>query len=1158
MSRRAVMVRAWVSASLMLGCGAEPEKHETAGQAGGRELAQERLDAARGALKSWLRPGVASEASNAHVVLPDRSPAQIRVRDPRSGTTLQIAVRGARDVSATLVDGIAVFPGGAPSGGDALWRLRPDGVEDFQQISAGSSGELVYDLTLDAGAALRLVDDVLEILDASGTPRLRMTRPLVLSADAETARARVHVDGCEVDSDPRPPWGRPVRPPGARQCGVRVSWDHLELARPVWLDPGWTTTDSMGQSRVYHTATLLSSGRVLVTGGSTCNPGCTDPPILATAELYDPATETWATTAPMQKTRQFHAAVVLQDGRALITGGYVDLVEGYTASCETYDEGTGNWTSVGNMAVGRSGHILTVMDAGQVLVAGGSNDMGATTNAQRFQPSSNTWLNNASSMGVARNNPVAVRVSGNRTLVVGGAFPLSAETFDASDGTWAATGTPSIDRGSPTLSKLDDGRVAMVAGFQAPSNVDLPTDVWDPSSGTWTLQTSTMNLGRAFTAAVTLPNGRVLVMPGAAFAFVASTEVWDPLTDSWHEAGSGAVARRNVSATLLADGRALLVGGIESPGPDRTNLAEVFELGADGEVCTLGGTCFSGFCVDGVCCDTACDRLCEGCTSALKGSGADGSCGPVADGTDPETECSDQGVASCGRDGQCDGAGACRLYAMGAPCTAQSCSGTVHTLADTCDGTGSCLDNGSESCAPYRCDGAAGDCRTSCSDDDQCTSDAFCAADNSCTPKLGTGQACKEARWCASGFCVQDTCCDSACDGTCQSCTANTKTSGPDGECGAAADGLDPQDDCVDDGAASCDRDGTCDGAGACRLYSNGTVCGETTCIGNTQVGFACDGAGTCDPGANTDCGLYQCSAGMCPTSCDDDSVCVVDAYCDEMQRECRGKGANGTPCADGRTCLSGFCVDGVCCTSSCAGQCEACDVVTAPGICTPVTGAPHGDRPSCPGADSEDPCGARICSGSESTTSCEGYVGLEVECRPASCAGGVETRRARCNGTGVCPDSKTRQCEPFVCSETSCLESCSTDDDCVDDTRCDAASGRCVTGGSCDGNYTITFPEGRVEICAPYRCDAAGNCINACNETSDCIDGYVCDTALGQGTCVVPTAAASESSQDAGCGCSVPNSSRLPRPWWLLLPLIVGASRRMRRSRQSTGSMAT
>jgi N-acetylneuraminic acid mutarotase len=75
---------------------------------------------------------------------------------------------------------------------------------------------------------------------------------------------------------------------------------------------------SMSTPRYYHTATLLSDGRVLVTGG---NNDSAPSGYLAAAEIYNPLTNTWSLTGSMSTGRVFHTATRLSDGRVLVSGG---------------------------------------------------------------------------------------------------------------------------------------------------------------------------------------------------------------------------------------------------------------------------------------------------------------------------------------------------------------------------------------------------------------------------------------------------------------------------------------------------------------------------------------------------------------------------------------------------------------------------------------------------------------------------------------------------------------------------------------------------------------------------------------------------------------------------------------------------------------------
>ena len=148
----------------------------------------------------------------------------------------------------------------------------------------------------------------------------------------------------------------------------------------------WTVTGSMIEARSWQSATLLPDGRVLVAGGmgSTGSGGDEVVFLMDSAELYDPDTGTWTATGSMIEARHNYTATRLSDGRVLVTGGGL-------ASAELYDPDSGTWTATASMIEGRSGHTATLLSDGTVLVAGGyinTGSGGSTPSAELYDPGS--------------------------------------------------------------------------------------------------------------------------------------------------------------------------------------------------------------------------------------------------------------------------------------------------------------------------------------------------------------------------------------------------------------------------------------------------------------------------------------------------------------------------------------------------------------------------------------------------------------------------------------------------------------------------------------------------------------------------------------------------------------------------------------------------
>ena len=334
----------------------------------------------------------------------------------------------------------------------------------------------------------------------------------------------------------------------------------------TWADAGAFTPFS---GVVFQTATLLPNGTVLVAGGcpGLDNGGCADGLSgVKDAELYDPQSGLWSQALRMTVPRMAHTATLLATGRVLVTGGCSPIVNHVCtplASTELYDPQTGIWTAGASLSVPREAQTATLLSSGKVLIAGGvSVNNSYLSTAELYDSQSGQWTATGS-MGQARAGHTATLLPSGQVLVTQGTLTgtvASAELYDPQTGSWSATGSTLDALGGATATLLHTGRVLVVSALSA--------ELYDPATGSWT-RTRPMPVQQPGSTATLLADGQVLVAGGGNWPASSTAELYDPLSGMWAQTGSMIVGRANAAAVRLIDGRVLAIGGCCSFGPSQ-------------------------------------------------------------------------------------------------------------------------------------------------------------------------------------------------------------------------------------------------------------------------------------------------------------------------------------------------------------------------------------------------------------------------------------------------------------------------------------------------------------------------------------------------------------------------------------------------------------
>jgi hypothetical protein len=256
-------------------------------------------------------------------------------------------------------------------------------------------------------------------------------------------------------------------------------------------DPGTGTfspTGTMTTARENHTATRLADGRVLIAGGTDLGSHT-----ISSAELYDPMTGTFSPTGSMATARAFHTATLLPDGRVLVAAG--DPASWFAgspmlASAEVYDPETGTFSTTAAMTGARGSHTATLLRDGRVVFTGGSDSSRDLETAELYDPATGAF-SATDPMAYGRLYHTATLLRDGRVLVVAGGgeytsrqFLASAELYDPQARTFSLTGSLIEPRTYHEASLLADGRVLVTGGYGQAAPL-ASAELYDPATGTF-------------------------------------------------------------------------------------------------------------------------------------------------------------------------------------------------------------------------------------------------------------------------------------------------------------------------------------------------------------------------------------------------------------------------------------------------------------------------------------------------------------------------------------------------------------------------------------------------------------------------------------------------------------------------------------------------
>lgn len=450
--------------------------------------------------------------------------------------------------------------------GASAWSADNPALDTDEPIVSGRLRPFGHYLSRSDGATTTVLSDGSVLVYGSGS---WTNGPSNLEAQVETLRTR-----------------RQRAYPSANDTAPKF-WDHARK--------GWRRLQAPPEcphpARYLHTATLLKDGKVLMAGGL-----CDEPKLLDdlgpqrahhAMSLLDPASRQWQPAPALTEARVFHSASLMPDGSVLIAGGALDPGLADTphalvlSSVEQFQ--SGRVTPLPAMAKARAKHTATALADGSLLVVGGFDEAGrAMASAERWDPASRSWAP-MPRPGVARYSHTAVLLPDGRVMVSGGIgaqgeILSSVEIWDPKTLAWSDAQPLPIPLYGHSAAVLVSGKVLVAGGGWIAQPGVIPWAwTWTPGSPTWQVAG---HIGSHDNLSVVDVSTQITLAPrpdGGALIFTPQHIMrWDPVVET-DPARMAPLWRDRPAATVLSDGRVMLVGTPESDSGSAPHVARLWD-----------------------------------------------------------------------------------------------------------------------------------------------------------------------------------------------------------------------------------------------------------------------------------------------------------------------------------------------------------------------------------------------------------------------------------------------------------------------------------------------------------------------------------------------------------------------------------------------------